>query len=460
MSAPMPHLTDDTIRSGLTPPAAVRAPRDLGDTIAAAVAVTPQRRSWRLLGAPSPAVRRWLRVAVALGLLAVLAAVLVLMGAQPRSAAVVSTYRGGTERNGVMPGPAPVGEPLEEQHAGVKGPIGSWSPVIVDGAVIVGDESGYVTALDLPTLSVRWQTSLGAPINVGLSLAGDLVVAGDDAGTVHALDVATGNERWRYQALGPVHSSQAVVDGVIYGASLGGDLFALDASTGAERWQVMAQGAISRSVAYADGLLYAGSGGATDADMGTLVAYDPADGTTRWSAQLAPGNTSTPTVTGGRAYVTDGLDVVTTRPHALHVLDAATGEPAWPGTFSIASGGMLLIDVVTDRAVVLGTEDGELVALDPATGILLWQMSVGGALSPNGAVVGDELIASVGGQRLMAVDLATGDVLWTFGTKGDPSAASVLDGRIVVGTTLGQVITIGGSDVAPSGTTLESPASD
>ncbi len=112
--------------------------------------------------------------------------------------------------------------------------------------------------------------------------------------------------------------------------------------------------------------------------------------------------------------------------------------------------------MVTDRAVVLESEDGELVALDPATGTELWQMSVGGALSPNGAVVGDELIASVGGQRLMAVDLATGEVLWTFGTKGDPSAPSVLDGRIVVGTTLGQVITIGGGDAAPSSMLLQS----
>ncbi len=56
----------------------------------------------------------------------------------------------------------------------------------------------------------------------------------------------------------------------------------------------------------------------------------------------------------------------------------------------------------------------------------------------------------------MAVDLATGEVLWTFGTKGDPSAPSVLDGRIVVGTTLGQVVTIGGGDALPSSPLVES----
>ena len=131
-------------------------------------------------------------------------------------------------------------------------------------------------------------------------------------------------------------------------------------------------------------------------------------------AALQPGNTSTPTVADGRVFVAGGLDVQTTDPHALYAFDATTGRPAWPAPWSSSTGQNLYIDAVADGLVVVGSSDGQLVALDAATGTVRWgRLDVGAFVSPNGGVVGSTLFATVGGQRIMALDLATGTRIWT-----------------------------------------------
>jgi outer membrane protein assembly factor BamB len=95
--------------------------------------------------------------------------------------------------------------------------------------VDVGDQSGFVSAIDEATGTLRWQKDVGAAINSGVSVADGLLIVGDDNGVIHALDTtAQGLERWTYQAGGPVHSSAAIIDGVAYLGSLDGQLYALD----------------------------------------------------------------------------------------------------------------------------------------------------------------------------------------------------------------------------------------
>ena len=449
MKTPM-RLPDDAIRAALTPPSDVHAPAGLADDIRLAITTVPQRSAgfaWR------PSRRAWplLRIALAVAFLLLLAAMLWVAGSRLVSAppALVSTYHGGPARTGIMPGPAPRGEPVLEHEASMSGPFGGPNPVVAQGLVLTGDQRGNVTAMDLLTHDEVWQLPLGASINAGPSVAGDLVLVGDDAGILHALDLPTGQVRWTWQAAGPIQSSTAVVGDVAIVGSLGGELVALDVATGTPRWKVTTPGQVSRSVAAADGLVYAGVGG--PADDGQLIAYDLATGAQRWSRPLQPGNTSTPTVAGGRVYVTGGLDAQTDDAHALYAFDAATGTPAWPAPWVSDTGQNLYIDAAADGLVVVGSSDGKLVALDAATGQVRWiRDDVGAALSPNGGVVGTVLYVAVGGNGLMAVDLATGTTIWTFPTKGDPSAPTIVDGWILIDTSVGKLDWIGGGGPTPS----------
>jgi len=155
------HLSDDAIRTALTPASAMQAPVGLADTIRAAIDETPQRRAGVLGWVPSPRTRLLMQL-VAVGLLLV-ALVLgaLLVGSRLIGPPSVTTYHGGPERTGVMPGPGPNGIPVQIWEFEGTGSFAGWSPAVVDGTVYVGDQGGAVTALDEATGVLRWQARLG-----------------------------------------------------------------------------------------------------------------------------------------------------------------------------------------------------------------------------------------------------------------------------------------------------------
>ena len=107
-----------------------------------------------------------LRLAVVgLLLLGLLAAALLLVGGGQRRlrAAVRHQYRGGPERTPSCLARDPSGTPRVEWSVGVKGPVGAWSPAVQDGMVYIGDQSGFVSAIDERTRRDRWQHDVGAP---------------------------------------------------------------------------------------------------------------------------------------------------------------------------------------------------------------------------------------------------------------------------------------------------------
>jgi hypothetical protein len=88
------------------------------------------------------------------------------------TAAPVSMYRGGLERTGVMPGPAPTGRP-----------------------------------------GVLWQAQVNAVVNGAMAVGNGLVYVGTDDGSVHAFDIATGAEVWGMTGHTAIESPSIVLDG-------------------------------------------------------------------------------------------------------------------------------------------------------------------------------------------------------------------------------------------------------
>lgn len=74
------------------------------------------------------------------------------------------------------------------------------SPLVDDGAVVVGDLSGTVYSLDAADGTERWQADVGGPVR-WLGTTGDLVVAAtypEDGQRVVGFSAADGDRRWRY----------------------------------------------------------------------------------------------------------------------------------------------------------------------------------------------------------------------------------------------------------------------
>lgn len=445
------RLTDDTIRAALTPAPMMGAPAGLADAIRASVDVTPQRRAGILGWAPSPRTRLALQlVAVGLLLLALLVGALV-VGSRLASPPSMTTYHGGPEHTGVMPGPGPRDEPSTTWSQQANGPFGAWSPVVVDGAVYVADQSGGVTAFDEATGSRRWQHDVGASINSGITYAGALLLVGDDDGVLHALDAASGAQTWSFAAEGPIHGPPAVVDGVGYFGTTEGYLYAVDLVTQQLRWPVVqTPGPISRAVAVAGGIVYAGSGRASPGEKGSLGAYDAATGHLLWSKDLDPGNTSTPTVADGLVFVASGLDP-SSGGRRVYAFDARTGASAWPAAFTTADDNILLLGAVANGRVYATGTDGLLYVLDASHGTLLGEARIQSRLSPNAGIVGHTLYVTSDDRQVHAFDVSadTPAALWSLPVTGTPGAPAVIDGSVFVGTSLGVVVRLGDS-TAPS----------
>jgi len=271
------------------------------------------------------------------------------------------------------------------------------SPVVVDGAVIVGTDvhntaDGHpagVYAFDAATGEPRWERVLAPAGDTGGGCAdvwsspsvdierrmvfvgtGNCVTSprgwGPNAEAIIALGLDDGAVRWTYQPHDPNRDD-------------------LDFAGTPNLFE--AGGRVLVGLGNKDGAYYA-----VDRDTGALV----------WSTKVAepgltrPGSNFSTGGFIGPTAVADGVIVGGTAiggaPY-LHALDAATGairwqQPATAATYGAAS--------VANGVVVIGGTDFTLRALDLATGDVLWSDEVAGAVSGGTAIVGDDIIAVAG----------------------------------------------------------------
>ena len=109
----------------------------------------------------------------------------------------------------------------------------------LDGGTLYGagvDRKVY--AVDLASGEVRWSRRLSGIVAGGVLVSGDTVFAASSRpeGRVYALDRATGRQYWR-QKTGPVGAPLTLAGGRLVVATQRGDVIGLEPSTGQERWR-------------------------------------------------------------------------------------------------------------------------------------------------------------------------------------------------------------------------------
>jgi outer membrane protein assembly factor BamB len=219
-----------------------------------------------------------------------------------------------------------------------------------------------------------------------------------------------GGVLWSFQAAAPIVASPAVSGGVVYIPSLDGHLYALDQQTGKEKWKFKSRMPIASSPAVVDGVLYFVS------STGALAALDIATGTPRWvfAAEY------------DRKFEAKNLhgyqSAAQTIPDAW---DLFTSSPA-----------------VANGKVFFGSGDGNIYAVDAATGLLQWKHATKDVVHASPAVVGNTVYIGSWDSWLHALDTDTGQPRWSFKSGEDPalhnqvgfqSSAAVVDGTVYVG---------------------------
>jgi outer membrane protein assembly factor BamB len=193
---------------------------------------------------------------------------------------------------------------------------------------ILAEGPSRLVAVDLRTGELRWRYRARAGAfrlrRVGRIL---LAVCGD--GAVHALDVASGEPAWRFSestrfSLAPSVSRDVALAVSGDPAASAGTLHGLDLYSGRELWRRELSGAPLAAPLGLDGVVCVPVAGATrTASSASLLALDPRDGATLWTTP-EPGLGR-----GGVALAVDRALVVNAPGGRVTALDLADGTPRW-----------------------------------------------------------------------------------------------------------------------------------
>ncbi len=239
------------------------------------------------------------------------------------------------------------------------------TPVLADGAILVGSGDASFHAVDAATGERRWRVAVKGKVRSTALVAGPNVIFGTWDGELHAVDRATGREAWLKDLKAPVTSTPAMIGGRLIVGTRGSVLMGLIPETGEQVWVVSFWGSWVESTAVqgADGLGYIGS-----SDLRRVVSFDPKDGRIVWRTDVYGAPWGRPLVTD--RYVYDGASAIvpymTRHAGGLVALDRRTGKLAWrfpminpPGTLHYGFAGS---PARAGDALVIGGLDGALYA--------------------------------------------------------------------------------------------------
>ncbi len=216
--------------------------------------------------------------------------------------------------------------------------------------------------------------------------------------------------KWKFQTSGRVISSVAIESGLVYVGSTDKNFYAVDQQTGALKWKFATEGPVVSSAAIAGGIVYFGS------YDGKFYALDAATGQLKWKFETG----------GERRYAGRHL-------HGL--LPAGETMPD-PWDYFLSS------PAVWNGGVYFGSGDGNVYALDAASGILKWKFKTGDVVHSSPAISGGTLYIGSWDTYLYALDATSGKELWRFKTGDDAeihnhvgiqASPAVADGTVYLG---------------------------
>ena len=266
--------------------------------------------------------------------------------------------------------------PLSDVDRGSHG-----TPAIADGTAYVGTYDGVVSAVSVASGDILWQTDVGDAAAASPTYhEGTLYVAVEystPSGTVVAMDAETGDVLWRDdRPTDQPHSTVAVDlerDRFLFGAN-DGRVYAWSLSGPEREWTFDTGGDVKAPIAVSRGIALVPSW------SGTVTAVDVADGTGLWQFEtdgFVPG-VSDPDRTGGvmcAPAVHDGTVYVGSHDGNVYAVDLATGEGLW----STPTDGWITGSVTaTSDHVLVGSKDAHLYALDRADGSVTWSIEGNG----------------------------------------------------------------------------------
>jgi outer membrane protein assembly factor BamB len=278
-------------------------------------------------------------------------------------------------------------------------------------------EYNLVYALNASDGKAIWHADLQRGV-VRAIAAGKVYVetGGPDEPTILTLDVRTGQRLWQYP-LGGNGAQWQLLDGQIYVQTspsrdpLTSVRFVISGSTGKLLWRFPSSGeAVIWWLRVADGHVYVEHSGGQSA--GTMItAFDAASGALKWQRQAPASGSALVGAGNGSVYATTRTELVALR--------AADGREQWRSTVGEGVAGLALAfnePTVVPGAIYAPIMGAGLVKFNAADGSQAWHVPMedlsGFAIATvnHGVLYAGQLVQ----RQILALDTATGKLLWHY----------------------------------------------
>ena len=331
-------------------------------------------------------------------------------------------------------------------------------PIVGDGVVYQGAYFRIV-ALDADTGEVIWSKPTSGPVQTSLALAGGRLYAGFLDHRVRALDPGTGDVIWEFRTGDIITSSPVVHDGILYVGAWDNLQYALDAATGHVIWTYEATDKVSSHSPVAGGIMAVADKGGRIHLLEARTGQNRLVYRTPRSTNAAPviGHGQVYFAAGGRLYAIDATEKEVPgqyqfkRVWAQFWLWQVPGVPRpagqqgglWRFSPNGDESSIVASPAVANTSLYVGDLDGNLYAVDPASGHERWRLEVEGGVNASPIVVGNTVYLATQEGYVYAVDGESGEELWQLRLHaGVNEPVAFAEGTLFVRTADGAVVAI------------------
>lgn len=270
-------------------------------------------------------------------------------------------------------------------------------------------------------LDILWEQRSKEKPAGPLTLSHGVLIFPGSKRRIRFYDAAEGKYLGHWQAKRAAQTGLMLVDSLAYfGISLPKQrLDCVDLTRRDRIWRRRLKDAAAGTIIVDNRLIAASS-------AGLLRAYDAYDGDLLWSVQVDGRLVAGPTSDGERIY----------QPVANGVLLAVAVDDG-SEMFRVDLATPLAASAVVADLVFVTSVHGELFALSPDDGRIVWQVSLGGDAWTAPAVADGRLFVGLSTGALVALDARTGEELWRYLTVEVVKASATAVGKFVVVGTMG-----------------------